>query len=147
MAYEVEKFGRSGDGKWFGFGARRFGDIAQARDYFMAFASGQKRVLSNGIRIDLRERKGRKVLAIVGGRLTDPTIIRHLDGYEMTLPNNLANLFTGTANDGRRLIKVGMAGAGRDSAMADIAARLPTGWSAEIYEPSGIDAVIIHRAQ
>jgi hypothetical protein len=60
-----------------------------------------------------------------------------------TLPNNLPELRTGTANDGRMLIKIGP----RDSqqrALRDIRARLPKGWTAEVYEPSGIDAVITH---
>jgi hypothetical protein len=65
--YEVEKFGRGAQGHWFGFGARRFADLAGAREYFEGFAADQERVLSDGMRIDLRIRKGRKVLAQVGG--------------------------------------------------------------------------------
>jgi hypothetical protein len=58
-----------------------------------------------------------------------------------TLPNNLPVLRSGTANDGRALIHVG-AGPQQESALADIRRRLPEGWAAEIYEPSGIDAVL-----
>lgn len=76
MQYEVEKFGRGTDGKWFGFGARRFSNIDEARDYFSQFAAAQKDVLSNGIRIDMRERKDRRVIATVGGRLNNPTEVR-----------------------------------------------------------------------
>lgn len=77
--YEVEKFGRDGQGKWFGFGARRFQDLTAARAYFEKFATDQHDVLSNGLRIDLRVRKGRRVLSTVGGRLHDATTIRNLD--------------------------------------------------------------------
>lgn len=59
-----------------------------------------------------------------------------------TLPNNLPELRTGTANDGRMLIKIGRRD--QQSALSDIRARLPTGWTAEVYAPSGIDAVITH---
>ena len=45
-------------GQWFGFGARRFATLESARSYFEAFATSQSRVLDNGIRIDLRARKG-----------------------------------------------------------------------------------------
>lgn len=58
------------------------------------------------------------------------------------LPNNLDNLRTGTTSDGRALIRVGPAGRQQDSAVEDIRSRLPLGWTAEIYEPSGIDAVL-----
>ena len=74
--YEVEKFGRGGDGKWFGCGAKRFKTEAEARACFVAFADDQKEVLSNGLRIDLRVRKGRRVLATVGGCLENMTAIR-----------------------------------------------------------------------
>lgn len=76
MTYEVEKFGRGLNGNWFGYGARRFADLASARAYLEAFAASQVDVLGNGIRIDLRERAGRKTIATVGGRITDPTTIR-----------------------------------------------------------------------
>lgn len=76
--YEVEKFARDGDGKWFGFGARRFSNLAEAREYFEAFAAEQARVLDNGLRIDLRTRKGRKVIAEVGGRIENATEIREI---------------------------------------------------------------------
>ncbi len=59
-----------------------------------------------------------------------------------TLPNNLTALRTGTANDGRMLIYVGAHGAQQESALRDLRRRLPPGWTAEIYELSGIDAVI-----
>jgi len=68
-SYEVEKFGRGLDGRWFGFGARRFGDADAARSYFEAFVAEQACVLDNGIRIDLRVRAGRKVIATAGGLL------------------------------------------------------------------------------
>jgi hypothetical protein len=61
-----------------------------------------------------------------------------------TLPNNLPELRTGTANDGRMLIKIGSREPQRSSALSDIRVRLPKGWTAEVYEPSGIDAVITH---
>lgn len=60
-----------------------------------------------------------------------------------TLPNNLPCLRTGTANDGRMLIRIGT-GARAESALADIRDRLPQGWVAEIYQVTGIDAVITH---
>lgn len=63
-----------------------------------------------------------------------------------TLPNNLAALRTGTANDGRMLISIGSSGPEQDSALRDIRSRLPRGWTAEIYGPSGVDAVITHAA-
>lgn len=74
--FEVEKFIRGGDGKWFGCGAKRFKTETEARTYFAAFAAEQKEVLSNGIRIDLRIRKGRKTIATVGGQLENATEIR-----------------------------------------------------------------------
>lgn len=69
VQFEVEKFGRGGQGEWFGFGARRFASESAARTYFERFAAEQVDVLSNGIRIDLRVRAGRRVLATVGGLL------------------------------------------------------------------------------
>ena len=69
MTYEVEKFGRGGAGRWFGFGARRFASEPAARAYLASFAAAQADVLGNGIRIDLRVRAGRRVLATVGGLL------------------------------------------------------------------------------
>lgn len=60
------------------------------------------------------------------------------------LPNDLPGLRTGTANDGRMLIKIGVAGRQQESALRDLQARLPNGWTATIYKPSGIDAVITH---
>lgn len=77
--YEVEKFGRGLDGKWFGFGARRFRSLSEARSHFERFAAQQHDVLCNGVRIDLRTRKGRVVIATVGGRLHNATAIRELD--------------------------------------------------------------------
>lgn len=76
--YEVEKFCRDTKGQWFGRGARRFTTLAAAREYFTSFAAEQHDVLSNGIRIDLRERRGRRVLATVGGRLSHPAVIREI---------------------------------------------------------------------
>ena len=61
--FEVEKFGRGGNGEWFGFGARRFPDLANAEAAFLAFAASQASVLGDGLRIDLRRRKGRMTLA------------------------------------------------------------------------------------
>jgi len=69
MTYEVEKFGRGMQGKWFGYGARRFATLEAARAYFERLAAEQSDALDNGLRIDLRERKGRRVLAEVGGRI------------------------------------------------------------------------------
>lgn len=74
--FEVEKFARGNDGKFFGMGARRFADADAARAYFESFAAEQARVLSSGIRIDLRQRKGRRVIATVGGRSHEATTIR-----------------------------------------------------------------------
>jgi hypothetical protein len=76
--YEVEKFARGTNGQWFGMGARRFIAVAEARSYFEQFAGEQKAVLSSGIRIDLRVRKGRRVIATVGGRSQDAATIREL---------------------------------------------------------------------
>jgi hypothetical protein len=76
--FEVEKFSRGGDGKWSGCGAKRFKTEAEARAYLVEFAAYQKEVLSNGIRIDLRIRKGRRTIATVGGRLENATEIREL---------------------------------------------------------------------
>lgn len=78
MSYEVEKFARGLGGQWFGFGARRFREYAVAREYFERFAADQVDVLSNGIRIDLRTRKGRRLLATVGGRSHEATVIREV---------------------------------------------------------------------
>lgn len=61
-----------------------------------------------------------------------------------TLPHNLGALRTGTANDGRVLIRVGPPGTQQDSALADIRSRLPEGWTVDIYAPSGMDAVLTH---
>lgn len=76
--YEVEKFARGSQGQWFGYGARRFGGLDVARSYLERFADEQAGVLGNGIRIDLRTRKGRKVIATVGGRMHDATTIREV---------------------------------------------------------------------
>jgi len=67
--YEVEKFARGEGGKWFGFGARRFLGRRAAEEYFARFAAEQAAVLSAGVRIDLRARTGRRVVAVVGGLL------------------------------------------------------------------------------
>ena len=67
--YEVEKFSRGTDGKWFARGARRFDSLEAASAYFANFVADQCGVLDNGTRIDLRIRKGRKVLATCGGRI------------------------------------------------------------------------------
>jgi hypothetical protein len=67
--YEVEKLQRGGNGQWFGRGARRFTSLGSATAYLESFAAEQRDVLDNGTRIDLRERRGRKVLATVGGLL------------------------------------------------------------------------------
>lgn len=87
--FEVEKFGRADKGEWFGFGARRFADEAKARAYFEAFAREQAAVLSNGIRIDLRVRAGRRVLATVGGRLgaVEARQIRELATVAVAVPS------------------------------------------------------------
>lgn len=61
-----------------------------------------------------------------------------------TLPNNLPALRTGTANDGRMLIKIGASETRQESALRDIQGRLPKGWTATVYVPSGIDAVLTH---
>lgn len=74
--YEVEKFARGNDGKFFGMGARRFSNLADAREYFDEFRAEQSAVLGNGIRIDLRVRAGRKTIASVGGTLGDATVVR-----------------------------------------------------------------------
>lgn len=76
--FEVEKFGRGRDGKWFGCGAKRFETEPEARDYFVDFAAEQRDVLSNGVRIDMRTCKGRKLIATVGGRLEGATEIREV---------------------------------------------------------------------
>lgn len=63
-----------------------------------------------------------------------------------TLPNNLPELRTGTANDGRALFSAGT----REripSVLRDIRSRLPVGWTAEVYRPSGIDIVITHEGE
>jgi hypothetical protein len=60
-----------------------------------------------------------------------------------TLPNNLAALRTGTANDGRVLIRCPK-GPNRASALEDIRTRLPRGWTADIYAPSDHDIVLTH---
>jgi hypothetical protein len=54
---------------------------------------------------------------------------------------NLAALRTGTSNDGRALVYIGR-GSSAAAALADLNTRLPRGWVAEVYRPSGIDAVI-----
>jgi hypothetical protein len=59
---------------------------------------------------------------------------------EQTLPNNITALRTGTANDGRMLIACGLESARQQSVLRDLRARLPKGWTAEIYAPSGCDA-------
>lgn len=79
MSYEVEKFARGLDGRFFCCGARRWASLDDAMEYFRRFADAQKNVLGNGIRIDLRVRKGRKVLASVGGVMHNPTVIRVFD--------------------------------------------------------------------
>lgn len=56
-----------------------------------------------------------------------------------TLPSNIPALRTGTANDGRMLIR-----ATSPSSLEDVRRRLPLGWTAEMYAPSGIDIVITH---
>ena len=63
-----------------------------------------------------------------------------------TLPNNLISLRTGTANDGRMLVYAGRTTERQESVLRDLRARLPAGWTAEIYEPSGVDVVITHEA-
>lgn len=61
-----------------------------------------------------------------------------------TLPNNISSLRTGTANDGRMLVYAGHSEGSQQSVLADIRRRLPHGWTAEIYAPSGVDVVITH---
>lgn len=61
-----------------------------------------------------------------------------------TLPNNLAELRTGTANDGRMLVHTGPNPERQESILRDIRGRLPLGWTAEIYAATGVDAVITH---
>ena len=78
ITYEVEKFSRGARGEWFGLGARRFADLAAARTYFNDFRTAQSAVLGNGIRIDLRERASRKVVATVGGQMIAPCAVRDL---------------------------------------------------------------------
>lgn len=71
-------------------------------------------------------------------------------GTKMTidiLPNNLASLRTGTASDGRMLVYTGSDRRRQESVLRDLRGRLPLGWSAEIYAPSGVDAVITHVGQ
>lgn len=55
--------------------------------------------------------------------------------------NNMAQLRTGTANDGRVLVWIGT-GRRATSALRDLQSRLPEGWIATVYEASGVDAVI-----
>lgn len=74
--YEVEKFYRDNQGQWCAAGAKRFAAREAAVAYFASFRESQRDVLSNGIRIDLRERRGRKVLMQVGGFLERPTEVR-----------------------------------------------------------------------
>lgn len=76
--YEVEKFSRGARGEWFGLGARRFADLAAAQAYFATFATAQAEVLSNGIKIVLRTRAGRRTVAVVGGVLDSPTVVREI---------------------------------------------------------------------
>lgn len=64
--------------------------------------------------------------------------------YIDTLPNNLSELRTGTANDGRMLVATGTDPRRQESVLRDLRRRLPAGWSAEIYAASGADAVITH---
>jgi hypothetical protein len=73
--YTVQKLGRGMYGHWFGYRVHRFATLAEAREYFDRFASDQRDVLSNGIRIDLRSPDGRR-LVTVGGCLSSPTAIR-----------------------------------------------------------------------
>jgi len=61
-----------------------------------------------------------------------------------TLPNNISSLRTGTANDGRMLVYAGHSEGSQQSVLAAIRRRLPHGWTAEIYAPSGVDVVITH---
>lgn len=79
--YEVEKFQRGMDGKYFGRGARRFRSLTEAREYFEDFVAGQQDVLDNGLKIILRERAGRKTLAVAGGLLdaAQAKLIRWVD--------------------------------------------------------------------
>jgi hypothetical protein len=79
MKYEVEKYARDSQGQWMGFGAKRFPELSVAREYLASFANEQKNVLGNGTKIELRQRKGKRLLAIVGGRMENPTIIRDID--------------------------------------------------------------------
>ena len=57
-----------------------------------------------------------------------------------SLPNNLAALRTGTANDGRALFAIGR-GANRESALRDLRSRIPVGWRIEPHR-NGVDAVL-----
>jgi hypothetical protein len=59
-----------------------------------------------------------------------------------TLPNGIAALRTGTANDGRALFAAPPQRL--QSVLRDLRARLPSGWTAEVYAPSGADVVISH---
>ena len=70
-SFEVEKFMRGNDAKWFACGARRFRDETSARQYFADFVDDQRRVLGAGLRIDLRVRAGRTLIARAGGILGD----------------------------------------------------------------------------
>ena len=60
------------------------------------------------------------------------------------LPNNLRTLRTGTAQDGRMLVYTGSSPERQQSVLRDLRSRLPQGWCADIYAPSGVDAVITH---
>jgi hypothetical protein len=82
--YEIEKFARDGQGRWFGMGARRFATLPDADAYFAEFAASQSRVLSNGLRIDMRTRKGRTLIACVGGTMTDPATIRRFEARRLS---------------------------------------------------------------
>lgn len=62
-----------------------------------------------------------------------------------TLPNNIPALRSGTTNDGRMLIHVGADPRQQQSALRDLRERLPAGWTATIYKPTGIDIVITHE--
>jgi hypothetical protein len=59
-----------------------------------------------------------------------------------TLPNNVPALRTGTANDGRMLVHAPRSR--QESVLRDLRGRLPPGWTAEVYAPSGCDVVITH---
>lgn len=62
-----------------------------------------------------------------------------------TLPNNLAELRTGTASDGRALFHLGGKG-NRESALRDLRSRLPRGWRLSLHV-NGIDAILTCDAE